>query len=78
MATTDEQVATPKVEKAFALGWQVAELFHFPVHQGPAEFGEFAKRLSGILELAPAERSSRTQLWPPILALSLSSSTLIS
>jgi hypothetical protein len=57
MATSVEKPMITDVERAFALGWQLAELFHSPVHQSPVEYGEAGNRLPGISELAPPNRS---------------------
>lgn len=45
------------VEQAFALGWQLAELYHSPVHEGPVGHGPPEGRLPGVSKLTPPERS---------------------
>jgi len=45
------------VEQAFALGWQLAELYHSPVHEGPVDHGQPQERLPGVSKLNPPERS---------------------
>jgi len=48
---------TTEVEEAFALGWQLAELYRSPVHEGPVGHGQPEERLPGVSKLAP--RSAR-------------------
>lgn len=45
------------VEDAFALGWQVAQLFHQPVPEGPGGSGPCGDRLPGLAALPAAEQS---------------------
>jgi len=45
------------VQLAFALGWQMAQLFHEPVHESEAGCPPLGDRLPGISGLGDAERS---------------------
>jgi hypothetical protein len=57
MATDTGPPVITGVEQAFALGWQVAELFHSPIHEKSVGYGEFGERLPGVSQLILAERS---------------------
>jgi hypothetical protein len=51
------QKMTSDLEKAFAVGWQVAQLYHSPVHESPTGHGKLSPRLPGRSALPEAEQS---------------------
>jgi hypothetical protein len=53
----DLSAGDPRVCTAIALGWQMAQLFHSPVHRGPAVYPELADRLPGRSDFPGALQS---------------------
>jgi hypothetical protein len=83
-STQDLSHGHPGICRAVALGWQVAQLFHSPVHQGPARDPERDDHLPGRAEFPGASQSvwlgeqiqSQIRLLlakpPPVLAQAMS------
>jgi hypothetical protein len=61
----------PGVCAAVALGWQVAQLFHSPVHQGPVSDPPREEQLPGRSEFPPASRSMWLSEQIQVLAVAL-------